>query len=212
MSGATITIAYTTFFSSKTSRMVEHSRHPTGSRIEAALSIQKASARVGAVTSHHVAQRNLLAYDLRVERNLRHQAEPPTTKVSDPWPCERDDSRGQSSNQERPSQSGGKLLYLEAHASSAKPHRASSPAGQPRTPAAAGSKFTSYCAPTRTRHRPWTYHNCSTQCATRLRSPSVVRMPCRLQASSDSIAVEGHCAGAGGQRSGDQRIQARVSE
>jgi two-component sensor histidine kinase len=105
-------------FSSADARMVEQLAHQLVLALKLLEHARERQHALALLQSHHVAQRNLLAYDLRVERNLRHQAEASNNQTQQALALRDAMIHEVNHRTKNTLQVAASLLYLEAHASS----------------------------------------------------------------------------------------------
>lgn len=105
-------------FSSEDARMVEQLAHQLVLALKLLEHARERQHALALLQSHHVAQRNLLAYDLRVERNLRHQAEASNSESRQALAARDAMIHEVNHRTKNTLQVAASLLHLQAHASS----------------------------------------------------------------------------------------------
>lgn len=110
-------------FSSEDARVVEQLAHQLVLALKLLEHERERQHALALLQSHHVAQRNLLAYDVRLERNLRHQAE--ASESESRRALQLKDAMIQEVNHRTKNtlQVAAGLLYLQARATSAEQAR-----------------------------------------------------------------------------------------
>lgn len=110
-------------FSSGDARIVELLAHQLVLALKLLEHERERQHALALLQSHHVAQRNLLAYDVRLERNLRHQAEASESESRRALQLKNATIQEVNHRTKNTLQVASALLYLQAHATASEPAR-----------------------------------------------------------------------------------------